>query len=120
MQIAVLYRASRLYVPSVYADFSAFWKETQRLWPPFYGGRRLAEQAVALTKHTIPSKRPVVYVTRAAHRDGAVFHKPNTFDHTRWSNNNVETALFTFGAGRRACVGETLMAHISQVNQLIN
>ncbi|XP_068191173.1 uncharacterized protein [Antennarius striatus] len=84
--------------------------EVQRLWPPFIGGRRLADQDSTLAGFRIPKDYGVVYISHAVHRDPDVFQQPDSFLPERWSEGNAgqEQFLCTFGGGPRNCIGVKL------------
>ncbi|XP_038071152.1 putative cytochrome P450 120 [Patiria miniata] len=84
--------------------------EVERLWPPFLGGRRIANRECVIDGYKIPKDHAVVYITHAAHRDPTVFSHPETFRPERWSERGSDASLlFTYGGGARSCVGTALM-----------
>ncbi|XP_041666159.1 putative cytochrome P450 120 isoform X2 [Cheilinus undulatus] len=84
--------------------------EVQRLWPPFIGGRRLADQDANLAGFHVPKNHGVVYISHSVHRDPEVFHEPDSFLPGRWSGRNAgqEHFLCSFGNGPRGCIGTKL------------
>uniref|UniRef100_A0A4W5MKA1 Uncharacterized protein n=1 Tax=Hucho hucho TaxID=62062 RepID=A0A4W5MKA1_9TELE len=58
--------------------------EVQRLWPPFIGGRRIANQDTTLGGFHIPKGYAAVYISHAIHRDPEVFQQPKDFLPGRW------------------------------------
>uniref|UniRef100_A0A3Q3N5L7 Putative cytochrome P450 120 n=1 Tax=Labrus bergylta TaxID=56723 RepID=A0A3Q3N5L7_9LABR len=84
--------------------------EVQRLWPPFIGGRRLADQDATLAGFLVPKNHGVIYVSHSVHRDPEVFHEPDSFLPERWSGRNAgqEHLLCSFGNGPRGCIGTKL------------
>uniref|UniRef100_A0A3B5BKI0 Uncharacterized LOC103373211 n=1 Tax=Stegastes partitus TaxID=144197 RepID=A0A3B5BKI0_9TELE len=84
--------------------------EVQRLWPPFIGGRRLAEQDSTLAGFLVPKDYGVVYISHCVHRDPEVFQQPDSFLPERWSGRNAgqEHFLCSFGNGPRNCIGPKL------------
>ncbi|KAM9333089.1 putative cytochrome P450 120 isoform 2-T3 [Pholidichthys leucotaenia] len=84
--------------------------EVQRLWPPFIGGRRIADQDSTLAGFHIPKSYGVVYISHAVHRDPEVFQQPDSFLPERWSERNAgqEHLLCSFGNGPRSCIGVKL------------
>ncbi|XP_008422115.1 putative cytochrome P450 120 isoform X3 [Poecilia reticulata] len=59
--------------------------EVQRLWPPFIGGRRIAEKESTLADFCVPKDYGAVYVSYFIHRDPEVFQQPDSFLPERWS-----------------------------------
>ncbi|XP_076020477.1 cytochrome P450 26B1-like isoform X2 [Genypterus blacodes] len=84
--------------------------EVQRLWPPFIGGRRIAEQDSTLSGLHVPKGHGVLYISHAVHRDPEVFQHPERFLPERWSGRNKgqEHFLCSFGSGPRNCIGSKL------------
>lgn len=84
--------------------------EVQRLWPPFIGGRRIANQDSTLAGFIVPKNHGVVYVSHSVNRDPEVFQQPDSFLPERWSGWNAgqEHLLCSFGSGPRACIGTKL------------
>lgn len=84
--------------------------EVQRLWPPFIGGRRLADQDSTLAGFLVPKDYGVVYISHSVHRDPEVFQQPDSFLPERWSGRNAgqEHFLCSFGNGPRNCIGPKL------------
>ncbi|XP_030841572.1 putative cytochrome P450 120 isoform X2 [Strongylocentrotus purpuratus] len=96
--------------------------ETERLWPPVLGGRRLVREDFVLDGYKVPKGYAVIYVSSIAHRDPNVFKNPNSFDPTRWANKRTEKEklLFCYGDGPRCCVGTSLMKNlIKKVSQYL-
>ncbi|XP_035765712.1 putative cytochrome P450 120 isoform X1 [Neolamprologus brichardi] len=84
--------------------------EVQRLWPPFIGGRRIADQDSTLMGFHVPKDFGVIYISHAVHRDPEVFQEPDAFLPERWSGRNEghEHFLCSFGNGPRSCIGAKL------------
>ncbi|KAL7376397.1 hypothetical protein ABVT39_007320 [Epinephelus coioides] len=84
--------------------------EVQRLWPPFIGGRRLADQDSTLAGFHVPKDYGVIYISHSVHRDPEVFQQPDDFLPERWSGRNAgqEHYLCSFGNGPRSCIGTKL------------
>uniref|UniRef100_A0A3Q2XTF5 Putative cytochrome P450 120 n=1 Tax=Hippocampus comes TaxID=109280 RepID=A0A3Q2XTF5_HIPCM len=84
--------------------------EVQRLWPPFIGGRRIAERDTSLAGFHVPKGYGAIYISHAVHRDPRVFEQPDSFVPERWSARNAEHKHFlcTFGSGSRNCIGMKL------------
>uniref|UniRef100_A0A4W5MLA3 Uncharacterized protein n=1 Tax=Hucho hucho TaxID=62062 RepID=A0A4W5MLA3_9TELE len=84
--------------------------EVQRLWPPFIGGRRIANQDTTLGGFHIPKGYAAVYISHAIHRDPEVFQQPKDFLPGRWGGRNAgqEHLLCSLGNGPRNCIGVQL------------
>ncbi|XP_062410450.1 putative cytochrome P450 120 isoform X1 [Sardina pilchardus] len=84
--------------------------EVQRLWPPFIGGRRIANQDTTLEGYHIPKDSAAMYISHSVHRDPEVFHQPDEFKPERWSGRNAgqENLLCSLGNGPRNCIGTQL------------
>ncbi|TNN86304.1 Cytochrome P450 3A1 [Liparis tanakae] len=84
--------------------------EVQRLWPPFIGGRRIADQDSTLAGFHVPKDYGVIYISHSVHRDPEVFPQPDSFLPERWSGRNAgqEHFLCSFGNGPRSCIGPKL------------
>ncbi|XP_071322456.1 uncharacterized protein [Trachinotus anak] len=84
--------------------------EVQRLWPPFIGGRRIADRDSTLAGFHVPKDYGVIYISHAVHRDPEVFQQPDNFLPERWSGRNAgqEHFLCSFGGGPRSCIGSKL------------
>ncbi|KAI3362063.1 hypothetical protein L3Q82_012398 [Scortum barcoo] len=84
--------------------------EVQRLWPPFIGGRRIADQDSTLAGFDVPKGYGAIYISHAVHRDPEVFQQPDSFLPERWSGRNAgqEHFLCAFGSGPRGCIGNKL------------
>ncbi|XP_022243441.1 beta-amyrin 11-oxidase-like [Limulus polyphemus] len=85
--------------------------EVERCWPPFVGGRRVANKDCQLGGYLIPKGYGVIYLATSAHRDPSVFSNPEEFIASRWTGDvpAQRSTLFTFGAGSRSCIGTDLM-----------
>ncbi|XP_039471339.1 putative cytochrome P450 120 isoform X2 [Oreochromis aureus] len=77
--------------------------EVRRLWPPFIGGRRIADQDSTLMGLHVPKDFGVIYISHAVHRDPEVFQEPDAFLPERWSGRNEghEHFLCSFGNGQQ-------------------
>ncbi|XP_077354345.1 putative cytochrome P450 120 isoform X2 [Festucalex cinctus] len=84
--------------------------EVQRLWPPFIGGRRIAESDTTLAGFHVPKGYGAIYISHAVHRDPQVFEQPDSFLPERWSGRNADHKHFlcSFGSGSRNCIGMKL------------
>lgn len=84
--------------------------EVQRLWPPFIGGRRIAEQDSSIAGFHVPKGYGAIYISHSVHRDPEVFEQPDNFLPERWSGRNAgqENLLCSFGSGPRNCIGSKL------------
>nr|XP_057909650.1 putative cytochrome P450 120 [Doryrhamphus excisus] len=81
--------------------------EVQRLWPPFIGGRRIAEKDTTLAGFHVPKGYGAVYISYSVHRDPEVFEQPDSFLPERWSGRNADHKhlICSFGGGSRNCIG---------------
>ncbi|XP_064383686.1 putative cytochrome P450 120 [Halichondria panicea] len=88
--------------------------EVERLWPPFFGGRRVCTQTCEVGGYVIPKDCPVAYVSYSANRDKTVFTNADSFKPERWSLENSEDKdkVWTFGSGPRNCIGHLLSSGI--------
>nr|CAB3235454.1 beta-amyrin 11-oxidase [Phallusia mammillata] len=88
--------------------------EVERLWPPFFGGRRLALKQTTVGRYKIPKDYAVVYASHVAHRDEQVFPRPDEFLPERWTTWNADhrDLVFCFGGGPRCCIGRTFIGNI--------
>ena len=84
-------------------NLSAIFYEVLRLWPPFFGGLRVAKKDMELGSFHVPEGYGVLYANYLAHRDPAVFENPEEFIPERWvkNGNNVsdKDKIFSFGSG---------------------
>ncbi|CAM1317759.1 Uncharacterised protein g6833 [Pycnogonum litorale] len=92
-------------------DLTCILTEIYRLWPPFIGGRRVAQRDTTVDGYKIPEGYGIIFVAYSAHRDERVFPNANEFKPSRWkiTNKNDRDKIFTFGAGNRSCVGSSLV-----------
>ncbi|KAL4004903.1 ankyrin repeat and SOCS box protein 12 [Sarotherodon galilaeus] len=67
--------------------------EVRRLWPPFIGGRRIADQDSTLMGFHVPKDFGVIYISHAVHRDPEVFQEPDAFLPERWSGSHPKRQL---------------------------
>lgn len=90
----------------------AYMLEVQRMYPPFFGGRRVINKDIVVNGSKFPKGHAIVFSTYAAHQDPQVFHDPQDFQPQRWLKNQENTAeddLFCFGGGPRCCLGQQLV-----------
>ncbi len=85
--------------------------EIVRLWPPFFGGLRVAEEDFDLGSYHVPKGYGIFCATFMAHRDPTVFPDPDAFKPERWAEENKDDRdkIFGFGAGPHRCPGENLI-----------
>jgi len=88
--------------------------EIIRLWPPFFGGLRVAQMDFCYGPYCVPKGYGIFYSNYSAHRDPNVFDNPDDFIPERWQNSNKNDTdkIFGFGAGSHRCIGENLMLHV--------
>lgn len=93
-------------------------KEVQRLYPPFLGGRRVVRKDCVVDGYRIPAGYAVVYMTHPAHRDPTAFTDPEQFKYQRWmteGSSSSDENLFGFGYGPRGCIGQKLVWNIIDI-----
>ena len=85
--------------------------ETLRMFPPFFGGRRLVRKDITLQGKRIPAGHALVYMSYATQRDSEAFPDPDSFKPERWTENREEEKkkLSCFGSGPRCCIGQHLV-----------
>eukprot|EP00111_Clytia_hemisphaerica_P005477 TCONS_00015894-protein len=88
--------------------------EASRLYPPFYGGRRIANENVNIDGYLIPEGHQVIYITRFGNRDKEAFDNADQFLPERWQgvDINKRDLVWTFGGGKRVCVGTEFINRI--------
>lgn len=88
-----------------------FMLEVQRMYPPFFGGRRMVNKELVINGERFPKGHAIVFSTYATHRDPEIFEDPHEFQPQRWieKNANDKDRLFCFGAGPRCCIGQRLV-----------
>ncbi|XP_029693502.1 uncharacterized protein isoform X2 [Takifugu rubripes] len=82
--------------------------EVQRLWPPFIGGRRLADQDSTIAGFKVPKGHGAIYVSHAVHRDPDVFQQPDSFLPERWSGRRRSPTSFSTTTGVWTLLPRTL------------
>jgi len=97
-------------------NLSNIFLEIVRLWPPFFGGLRVAKEDMDLGSFHVPQGYGIFYANFLAHRDPDVFEKPEDFIPERWNGSNAgdEDKIFGFGSGPHRCIGENLMRDVMQ------
>lgn len=85
--------------------------EVQRLYPPFFGGRRVVNKDIVVNGEKFQKGHAIVFSTYAAQRDPEIFQDPNEFLPHRWIEKNIndKDKLFCFGTGPRCCLGQKLV-----------
>jgi len=88
--------------------------EASRLYPPFYGGRRITKENVNIDGYLIPEGHQVIYITRFGNRDKETFDNADQFLPERWQgvDINKRDLVWTFGGGKRVCVGTEFINRI--------
>ncbi|XP_066925166.1 uncharacterized protein [Clytia hemisphaerica] len=88
--------------------------EASRLYPPFYGGRRIAKENVNIDEYLIPEGHQVIYITRFGNRDEETFDNADQFLPERWQgvDINKRDLVWAFGGGKRVCVGTEFINRI--------
>nr|KAG5704093.1 hypothetical protein BaRGS_017597 [Batillaria attramentaria] len=101
----------------------SIYKEIQRLYPPFLGGRRLVRKDCIVDGYKVPAGHAVVFMTYPAQRDPQVYIEPDQFNYRRWMADTpvTEENLFAFGYGPRGCIGQQLVWNIidTVMNELL-
>jgi cytochrome P450 len=86
-------------------------KEAMRLYPPAFAIPRLAIQDAAIGPYPISAGSEVVIWTYHMHRDPRFFPEPERFLPERFADSSSaersKHAYLPFGAGQRACIGQT-------------
>lgn len=95
-------------------DLSNIFQEIVRLWPPFFGGLRVAKTELKLGNFHVPEGYGIFYANYLAHRDPEVFSNPESFEPDRWEGANAKdkAKVFGFGSGPHKCIGENLMLDV--------
>ncbi|HZS61200.1 MAG TPA: cytochrome P450 [Gemmatimonadaceae bacterium] len=83
--------------------------ESMRLYPPAWILERRAIEDVEIGGYTVRAGTLVLVSQYLAHRDPRWWSDPERFDPSRWLTSAIRPkfAYFPFGAGTRACVGES-------------
>lgn len=76
-------------------------RQLERVYPPFFGGRRKAKVDTALGGFLVPAGYAVIYSTFAANRDPKAFEEADKFRPERWLDK-VTPMTSTFGMGTRS------------------
>lgn len=85
------------------------WQETLRLYPPLPIFGRTAKSDVEFGGVDIETGSHVLLSPYVVHRDPDVWTDPETFDPSRFRNDDRhEFAYFPFSGGRHACLGEAI------------
>lgn len=87
--------------------------ESLRLLTPNAMMARVTTRAGSLNGVLLPERCEVLLFPLLAHRDGAVFPRPNEFLPARWEGAKPSPfEYFPFGAGGHVCVGRSLALHV--------
>jgi len=85
--------------------------ESMRLYPPIHLLGREALGACDIAGYAVPAGQTVWMSQWLLHRDPRFFTHPESFDPERWTTGLQERlprcAYFPFGAGPRACIGDS-------------
>ena len=81
--------------------------ETLRLYPPTWNSMRKAKTPVVVGDYRLPEGATIMLPQWVVHRDDRYWDDPDTFDPSRWKNEEgrPEYAYFPFGGGPRHCIG---------------
>lgn len=83
-------------------------KESLRLYPPAYLLARKALQDIEIEDYRIPAGKAIAISPYTLHRRSKYFDKPNTFNPSRFENDDHNQAYIPFGVGPRSCIGNHL------------
>eukprot|EP00039_Didymoeca_costata_P015843 m.274489 g.274489 ORF g.274489 m.274489 type:complete len:457 (-) comp16288_c2_seq2:109-1479(-) len=87
--------------------------EVERVYPPFFAGRRIAMKKTSLGGYEIPEGSAVMFVIPIANQDESVFQDAHKFIPERWSqkqNSSLKIGnTYTYGCGPRECIGKYVM-----------
>jgi len=84
--------------------------ESLRLYPPAWVLARHAAESHCFDEGEVQAGTIVLVSQYLLHRDGRFFERPQAFDPRRWLAGGADHprfAYFPFGAGARACIGES-------------
>jgi cytochrome P450 len=90
-------------------------KESMRLYPPSYLLARKAICDVQLEDYHIPSGRVIAISPYTLHRRSKYFDNPNTFNPSRFENEDQNQAYMPFGIGPRTCLSNHLAMLEAQI-----
>jgi len=96
-----------------------FFKETLRIYPPFWGSLRYSRSAVAFDGFSFPARSVFAMIRVAAHRHPRYWQHPEQFIPERFSSLNPDPgsvrAYLPFGWGPRLCLGRYLAAMLCPI-----
>ncbi|KAG6592036.1 hypothetical protein SDJN03_14382, partial [Cucurbita argyrosperma subsp. sororia] len=83
--------------------------ETLRLFPPVFGGFRVALKDIQLGGYTIPKGWQIFWAASMTHLDEKIFRDPQKFEPSRFDQNQTSIppplSFIAFGGGPRICPG---------------
>ncbi|KAA0046464.1 taxadiene 5-alpha hydroxylase-like [Cucumis melo var. makuwa] len=82
--------------------------ETLRLYPPVFGGFRVALKDIQLGAYTIPKGWQIFWAASTTHLDETIFGDPQKFEPSRFDQTQTPIPPFSFiafGGGPRICPG---------------
>ncbi|XP_038899676.1 taxadiene 5-alpha hydroxylase-like [Benincasa hispida] len=82
--------------------------ETLRIYPPVFGGFRVALKDIQLGGYTIPKGWQIFWAAPMTHLDETIFGEPQKFEPSRFDQNQTPIPPFcfiAFGGGPRICPG---------------
>jgi cytochrome P450 len=82
--------------------------ESMRLYPPLWILHRTPKRDYEAGGHRFPGGRLINIPIYAIHRDPRNYERPSEFLPRRWERKPPKGAYLPFGAGGRACLGESL------------
>ena len=90
------------------ADLECVLLEVMRLYPPFIGGIKVANEDTEVGPYCCPRNVAVYYSFMAAMRDPSVFLYPEEFMPNRWRNAEEVSKHLVWGGGLHSCVGRIM------------
>lgn len=93
-----------------------FFKECMRVYPPFWGNIRFADQAYDFDDYHFPKNSTFLLLRYFANRNPDYWENPQAFDPLRFAPDNPKLVkgqhYIPFGAGPRTCLGIHMGPHI--------
>ena len=90
------------------ADLECVLLEVMRLYPPFIGGIKVANEDTEVGPYCCPRDTAVYYSFMAAMRDPSVFLYPEEFMPNRWRKAQEVEKHLVWGGGLHSCVGRIM------------
>ncbi|CAN0901045.1 Cytochrome P450 716B1, partial [Linum grandiflorum] len=82
-------------------------QETMRMYPPLFGGFRVALEDIHFQGYLIPKGWQIFWASAMTHMDSTIFPEPDKFEPTRFENPSSipPYCYIPFGGGARICPG---------------